>query len=46
MERIVIVDGNDNFIGEEDKDKCHDITHKRTELIMSDFRDREEALRA
>jgi isopentenyl-diphosphate delta-isomerase len=23
MERIVIVDGNDNFIGEEDKDKCH-----------------------
>jgi len=24
MERIVIVDGNDNLIGEEDKDKCHD----------------------
>jgi isopentenyl-diphosphate delta-isomerase len=23
MERIVIVDGNDNPIGEEDKDKCH-----------------------
>ena len=24
MEQIVIVDGNDNLIGEEEKDKCHD----------------------
>lgn len=24
MERIVIVDENDNFVGEEDKEKCHD----------------------
>lgn len=24
MERIVIVDGNDNLIGEEEKEKCHD----------------------
>jgi isopentenyl-diphosphate delta-isomerase len=24
MEQIVIVDENDNFIGEEEKDKCHD----------------------
>jgi isopentenyl-diphosphate delta-isomerase len=24
MKRIVIVDGDDNIIGEEDKDKCHD----------------------
>jgi hypothetical protein len=45
MERIVIVDGNDNLIGEEEKDNCHDITHKRTGLIISDFRDREKALR-
>ncbi len=24
MEQIVIVDENDNYIGEEEKEKCHD----------------------
>ena len=39
MEQIVIVDGDDNFIGEEEKDKCHDgdgILHRGFLVMVTD----------